>query len=751
MCRTKWLLTALLTGGVVFSVIHTVQTSSNQPPAGHTGAPGDQGTCAKAGCHTGAGNPNNNSANILQFNFNNNNPTYVPGSTYNITVTNTGTNGPNTRWGFQATVLNTSNLFAGTLVQTDVNNTSIATFNNRTYIGHKNANNSVNSWTFQWTAPANNIGDVIFYVASNSANGIGSSGDIIYVDTFIIRAPVVVPPTADFTANTTSICQGQSVIFTDNSSADVTAWSWNFGSGASPANAIGKGPHIVTYATAGAKTISLTVTAPGGSSTETKNNYITVYSLPNAQAGNDVFICRGNSTTLNATGGVSYAWSPANGLSATNIANPTASPTATTTYTVTVTNANNCSATAQVTVTVINPPIASFSISDNEGCLPHLVTFTNTTPLTSSCLWNFADGNTSTACVASHVFNNSGTYNVSLTISDINGCTASTQQTVVVHSLPVADAGNDVSICSGGSALLNALGGITYSWNTGDTTQSIIVSPSANTTYSVTVTDLNGCTATDNVSVNISNTLQISVSNDTTICEGSTVSLFASGGTQFSWSPTVGLSNPNIANPQATPAVSTTYQVIVSDGVCTDSATVTITVTSSLNTSISADTTIYLSATWPILPLFASGGSNYQWSPSVGLDNPTSSSPLLDLSQTGINSDTTLTYTVIISDGACSDTLSVHITISIPVGMPYDHAYLSVYPNPSTGAFVINSSEKIMSVFCHDIRGRDFPLRLDYLNDRTCHVEVPDLPNGMYFLYIVTTQNHLIRRKIIIY
>ena len=74
-----------------------------------------------------------------------------------------------------------------------------------------------------------------------------------------------------------------------------------------------------------------------------------------ANAGPDLAICKGGSETLNASGGITYLWSPSYGLSATDIANPVASPDVTTTYTVTVTN-GGCSATDEVKVTVDPEP-----------------------------------------------------------------------------------------------------------------------------------------------------------------------------------------------------------------------------------------------------------------------------------------------------------------------------------------------------------------------------------------------------------
>jgi gliding motility-associated-like protein len=82
--------------------------------------------------------------------------------------------------------------------------------------------------------------------------------------------------------------------------------------------------------------------------------------IPNANAGEDITInCTTTSKALSASGGVSYSWSPATGLSATNIANPIATPTVTTTYTVTVTSENGCTASDSVVVSVINLIVAN--------------------------------------------------------------------------------------------------------------------------------------------------------------------------------------------------------------------------------------------------------------------------------------------------------------------------------------------------------------------------------------------------------
>ncbi|MBX9853231.1 MAG: PQQ-dependent sugar dehydrogenase [Cytophagaceae bacterium] len=84
------------------------------------------------------------------------------------------------------------------------------------------------------------------------------------------------PPVADFSANTISACPASNITFTNASTGNITTYSWSFGTDATPSSATGAGPHTVSYATPGSKTVSLTATGPDGTDTETKLNYITI-------------------------------------------------------------------------------------------------------------------------------------------------------------------------------------------------------------------------------------------------------------------------------------------------------------------------------------------------------------------------------------------------------------------------------------------------------------------------------------------
>ena len=93
------------------------------------------------------------------------------------------------------------------------------------------------------------------------------------------------------------------------------------------------------------------------------------------------------------------------------------------------------------------------------------------------------------------------TYTV--TVTDANGCINADDVTVSVNPLPTANAGADQTICEGTTANLVATGGNSYTWSNGQNTASIAVMPTMTTTYTVTVTDANGCTNTDNVIITV--------------------------------------------------------------------------------------------------------------------------------------------------------------------------------------------------------------------------------------------------------
>lgn len=193
-------LPCLLVGFVGFLLSHNLGTRpvhafSAGPPAGYTGAPQEEPeACAE--CHV----PPDAGTGRISIDAP---QTYVPGQTYPITVTHTNIDPTRLRWGFELTVLdNASDEKAGELQNIDglaqvLNNTGPNSA--RQYIEHTAAGTFVGqqfgaSWTFNWTAPAIDVGPVTFYAAGNQANNDGNtSGDYIY-KTFVVSAPASTTP-----------------------------------------------------------------------------------------------------------------------------------------------------------------------------------------------------------------------------------------------------------------------------------------------------------------------------------------------------------------------------------------------------------------------------------------------------------------------------------------------------------------------------------------------------------------------------
>lgn len=210
--------------------------------------------------------------------------------------------------------------------------------------------------------------------------------------------------------------------------------------------------------------------ATGCSQAQTGTATVTVLDQLNVFAGNDFTICEGEQAVLTGSGALNYVWDQGvtDGVFFT--------PSGTTTYTVVGTDANGCSNTDDVTITVEPLPVVSFVGDNISGCEPLTATFTNTTPGTlDNCIWTFGDGTTLTGCgTVSTTFNTPGMYDVTLTTTSANGCTSSTTYTdyVYVEGIPVASFTPSSSSVSNLNTEVyfnnTSVGATTYEWNFGD-------------------------------------------------------------------------------------------------------------------------------------------------------------------------------------------------------------------------------------------------------------------------------------------
>src|SRR5258705_6588653 len=177
-----------------------------------------------------------------------------------------------------------------------------------------------------------------------------------------------------------------------------------------------------------------------------------------------------------------------------------------------------------------------------------------------------------------------GSYTTEFIVGSSKGCRDTIYKTVtIIDKPPILMAFHDTLICNVDTVQLNATGNGAISWtpnsnifNSTSVTPSVL--PKTTTWYTVEFND-NGCRNTDSVRVRVTSLVNLVASNDTSICANDPVQLFANiDGLRYAWSADPSLSNPTILNPTATPAITTTYQIISKIGGCTATENVIITV-----------------------------------------------------------------------------------------------------------------------------------------------------------------------------
>ncbi|MFN8344292.1 MAG: hypothetical protein U0X91_04785 [Spirosomataceae bacterium] len=388
------------------------------------------------------------------------------------------------------------------------------------------------------------------------------------------------------------------------------------------------------------------VTDVGSGCTVRDTATVTILGFPANIAGDDITICGSGTVQLgrDPVPNVTYVWTPATTYVPNNtVANPTVTVATTTTFTVTATNnISGCVVTDNVTVTV-NPPVTPFSFVNQTFC----PSTAGAIPLPAgpsgmtSYSWSPASlvvNPTSNGPTATTLATRPQTVtNYTLTVTNAQGCTAAATVTFTPSvSIPVA--GDNKVICLGEAVQLGGApeAGATYSWasNPGSGNayfnSTSISNPTFTATaagvYVLTVSKTNGgCTTTATVTITV-NTFTLPALSNPTVCQNSCVEIGttpALSGVQYVWSPSTGLSNPNISNPIA--CVTTTSRTYTLTAVAANGCVATQTVVVGVNPS-SAPTvtiptvTICLGDPAPTLnpTVSPSGTYNYLWSPNNG-------------------------------------------------------------------------------------------------------------------------------------
>ena len=317
-------------------------------------------------------------------------------------------------------------------------------------------------------------------------------------------------------------------------------------------------------------------------------------------------------------------------------------------------------------ITILPVPQTSAIQGVQQLCIYDTSAFSVTNSVGSTYQWIATNGTVATGQgtnTTTVFWNASGNQNLAVIETNSYGCVGDTiNYTPLINPLPNANAGSDVAICIGKDVQLNASGGTVYNWNpsvglSNPNISNPLTNPTSTTTYTVLVTDTNGCKKADSVLVTV-NPLPIVTCfpSSPAICIGTSTTLNATGGLIYQWSPNYALDDSTLSNPTANPTVTTTYTVIVTDlNTCSSSASLTLVVNALPIITAGTDVLICNGAS---TTLTASGGITYVWSPSVGL-NATTGNPV------AANPTTQTTYTVTGTDAnGCSNTDEVIIDIN---------------------------------------------------------------------------------------
>lgn len=291
-----------------------------------------------------------------------------------------------------------------------------------------------------------------------------------------------------------------------------------------------------------------------------------------------------------------------------------------------------------VTTSVLN---VTLTTSSNSLCVGGTVTATaNTgTSTVTGYTWSSnpagAGFSPTTGSVTTVSFPSSGTYSISVLVSDGTNTASATQVVTVSPSPTITISSTGNTICPSGNTTLTANGATNYTWSPASSLSSstgsvVVASPTINTTYTVIGTNAFGCTASETVNVVIGPPFSISVTptSATTCVGGSSVSITAMGSTSYgsinyNWSPSSGLNVTTGPLVSASPSATTTYTVIGSAGSCTAAATTTITVTPPPPFTVTPTNTVICEGS--SISYTATGLNSYTWSPAFTLSSNTGS------------------------------------------------------------------------------------------------------------------------------
>jgi len=448
-----------------------------------------------------------------------------------------------------------------------VNPNPIITVNNGTICVGQNFTinpNGANTYTIQGgSAVVSPPSNASFTVAGTSAAGCVSQA--------VATSSLLVNPNPTITVNNGTICAGQNFTINPNGANTYTIQG---------GNPVVSPPSNAIFTVAGTSTAGCVSQAVAISSLIVNQNPIITV--------NNGTICAGQNFTINPNGANTYTIQGGNAV---------VSPPSNAIFTVAGTSTAGCVSQAVATSSLIvnvNP-----TITVNSGAICAGQNFTI----------NPNGANTYTIQGANAVVSPSvnTTYTV-IGTNTITGCRSQSFATsnLTVNPNPTVSISGASGICTGQNASLTANGATTYTWSTGSNSASIVTTPTANTTYTLTGSTPQGCSSFTTQLVTVQLSLSVSIAGPTTVCYGEPANISGLGGVTYTWN--TGATSSTIA---PTLTTTTTFSLIGASGTCSNTASTTISVTPNPTVTITGTNAICANGT---TSLTVNGATTYTWS-----------------------------------------------------------------------------------------------------------------------------------------